>query len=82
NNKAGPNIELLGRVTEDIIANDMGGTFNKASYVLATGDLIKGNVAPITAAMIGGLIQPLEFATEMLIFGRKLTKDQRGSIIP
>ena len=43
--------------------------------------MIEGNAAPITAAMIGG-IPPLAIATAMLIFRRKFTKEQRGSIIP
>ena len=44
--------------------------------------MIEGNAAPITAAMIGGMIPPLAIATAMLIFRRKFTKEQRGSIIP
>ncbi|HAR4626804.1 TPA: 1-phosphofructokinase [Staphylococcus aureus] len=39
-------------------------------------------IAQITAAMIGGMIPPLAIATAMLIFRRKFTKEQRGSIIP
>ena len=65
------------------MAIDMGGPFNKAAYVFAaTAALTEGNAAPITAAMIGGMIPPLAIATAMLIFRRKFTKEQRGSIVP
>ncbi len=63
------------------MAIDMGGPY-KAAYVFATGALIEGNAAPITAAMIGGMIPLLAIATAMLNFRRKFTKEQRGSIIP
>lgn len=82
NNLSGSNIVLLGLVIGAMMAIDMGGPFNKAAYVFATGALIEGNAAPITAAMIGGMIPPLAIATAMLIFRRKFTKEQRGSIIP
>jgi fructose-specific phosphotransferase system IIC component len=41
----------------------------------------EGNAAPITAAMVGGMIPPLAIATAMLIFRKKFTKEQRGSIV-
>ena len=65
-----------------MMAIDMGGPFNKAAYVFATAALTEGNAAPITAAMVGGMIPPLAIATAMVIFKRKFTKEQRGSIIP
>ena len=81
NNLSGSNIVLLGLVIGAMMmAIDMGGPFNKAAYVFATGALIGCNAAPITAAMIGGMIPPL-IATAMLSFRRKFTKEQRGSII-
>lgn len=36
--------------------------------------LTEGNAAPITAAMVGGMIPPLAIATAMFIFKRKFTK--------
>ncbi|MBU5841521.1 PTS fructose transporter subunit IIC, partial [Vibrio cholerae O1] len=75
NNLSGSNIVLLGLVIGAMMAIDMGGPFNKAAYVFATGALIEGNAAPITAAMIGGMIPPLAIATAMLIFRRKFTKE-------
>ena len=73
---------LLGLVIGAMMAIDMGGPFNKAAYVFATAALTEGNAAPITAAMIGGMIPPLAIATAMLLFRKKFTKEQRGSIVP
>lgn len=82
NSLSGSNIMLLGLVIGAMMAIDMGGPFNKAAYVFATAALTEGNAAPITAAMIGGMIPPLAIATAMFIFKRKFTKEQRGSIVP
>lgn len=82
NSLSGSNIMLLGLVIGAMMAIDMGGPFNKAAYVFATAALTEGNAAPITAAMIGGMIPPLAIATAMLIFRKKFTKEQKGSIVP
>ncbi|PNZ27983.1 fructose specific permease [Staphylococcus petrasii] len=82
NSLSGSNIMLLGLVIGAMMAIDMGGPFNKAAYVFATAALTEGNAAPITAAMVGGMIPPLAIATAMVIFKRKFTKEQRGSIVP
>ena len=82
NSLSGSNIMLLGLVIGVMMAIDMGGPFNKAAYVFATAALTEGNAAPITAAMVGGMIPPLAIATAMFIFKRKFTKEQRGSIVP
>ncbi|PTK67197.1 PTS fructose transporter subunit IIABC [Staphylococcus borealis] len=82
NNLSGSNIVLLGLVIGAMMAIDMGGPFNKAAYVFATAALTEGNAAPITAAMVGGMIPPLAIATAMVFFKRKFTKEQRGSIVP
>ncbi len=82
NSLSGSNIVLLGLVIGAMMAIDMGGPFNKAAYVFATAALTEGNAAPITAAMVGGMIPPLAIATAMIFFKRKFTKEQRGSIVP
>ncbi|MDT3994995.1 fructose-specific PTS transporter subunit EIIC [Mammaliicoccus fleurettii] len=82
NNLSGSNIVLLGLVLGAMMAIDMGGPFNKAAYVFATAALTEGNAAAITAAMVGGMIPPIAIATAMLIFRKKFTKAQKGSIIP
>ncbi|MDN6231998.1 MAG: fructose-specific PTS transporter subunit EIIC [Staphylococcus simulans] len=82
NSLSGANIMLLGLVIGAMMAIDMGGPFNKAAYVFATAALTEGNAAPITAAMVGGMIPPIALALSMLFFKRKFTKTQRGSIVP
>lgn len=82
NSLSGTNIMLLGLVIGAMMAIDMGGPFNKAAYVFATAALTEGNSAPITAAMVGGMVPPIALALAMLIFKRKFTKTQRGSIVP
>ncbi|UXR32481.1 PTS fructose transporter subunit IIABC [Staphylococcus simulans] len=82
NSLSGANIMLLGLVIGAMMAIDMGGLFNKAAYVFATAALTEGNAAPITAAMVGGMIPPIALALSMLFFKRKFTKTQRGSIVP
>ncbi len=79
---SGSNIVLLGVVIGAMMAIDMGGPFNKAAYVFSTAALTAGNTAPISAAMIGGMVPPIAIALAMLIFRSKFTKEQRGSIIP
>ena len=82
NSLSGANVMILGLVVGAMMAIDMGGPFNKAAYVFATAALIEGNTAPITAAMVGGMVPPIALATAMLIFRKKFTKAQRGSIVP
>jgi len=79
---SGTNIMLLGLVVGAMMAIDMGGPFNKAAYVFSVAALTEGNAAPITAAMIGGMVPPIAIATAMLIFRKKFTKEQKGSIVP
>ncbi|MBO1206567.1 MULTISPECIES: PTS fructose transporter subunit IIABC [Staphylococcus] len=79
---SGTNIMLLGLVIGAMMAIDMGGPFNKAAYVFATAALTEGNAAPITAAMIGGMVPPIAIATAMVIFRKKFTREQRGSVVP
>ncbi len=74
---SGTNIMLLGLVVGAMMAIDMGGPFNKAAYVFSVAALTSGNAAPITAAMIGGMVPPIAIATAMLIFRKKFTKNKR-----
>ncbi|EKC6435664.1 PTS sugar transporter subunit IIA [Staphylococcus pseudintermedius] len=82
NNLSGSNVVILGIVLGAMMAIDMGGPFNKAAYVFSTAALTSGNTAPITAAMVGGMVPPIALAIAMMIFRSKFTKEQRGSIIP
>lgn len=78
---SGANIVLLGLVLGGMMALDMGGPINKASYAFGIAAIAGENYAPITAAMIGGMVPPLAIAVSMMIFKRKYTKSQRGSIL-
>lgn len=82
NNLSGSNVVILGIILGAMMAIDMGGPFNKAAYVFSNAALTAGNVAPITAAMVGGMVPPIALAIAMMIFRSKFTKEQRGSIIP
>ncbi|REI27779.1 PTS fructose transporter subunit IIC [Staphylococcus felis] len=82
NNLSGANIVVLGIVLGAMMAIDMGGPFNKAAYVFGTAALSAGNYAPITAAMVGGMVPPIAIAISMMIFRSKYTKAQRASIVP
>ena len=77
NSLSGSNIMLLGLVI-GMMAIDMGGPFNKAAYVFTAAT--EGNAAPITAAMIGGMIPPLAIATAMLIFRRNSLKSKEAQL--
>lgn len=81
NSMDGTNIVLLGLVLGGMMAIDMGGPFNKASYAFGFAAIEAGNYAPITAAMIGGMVPPLAIALSMILFKKKYTKTQRGSIV-
>lgn len=81
NSLSGTNIIILGLVVGGMMAIDMGGPFNKAAYTFGIAALESGHYAPITAAMIGGMVPPLAIALSMIIFKKKFTKVQRGSII-
>lgn len=74
---SGTNIMLLGLVIGAMMAIDMGGPFNKAAYVFAVAALTEGNAAPITAAMIGGMVPPIAIATAMLLFRKNSQKNKR-----
>ncbi|TDM01644.1 PTS fructose transporter subunit IIC [Macrococcus hajekii] len=81
NDMSGTNIVLLGLVLGGMMAIDMGGPFNKAAYAFGIAAIDAGNYAPITAAMIGGMVPPLAIALAMIIFRRKFTRVQRGSTV-
>ncbi|RAI80510.1 PTS fructose transporter subunit IIC [Macrococcoides goetzii] len=81
NSMNGTNIVILGLVLGGMMAIDMGGPFNKASYAFGFAAIEAGNYAPITAAMIGGMVPPLAIALSMIIFKNKFTKTQKGSLL-
>ncbi len=63
-----------------MMAIDMGGPFNKAAYVFATGMLASQTVAGymiMAAVMVGGMVPPLAIALSTLIFRNKWTKEEK-----
>ena len=74
------NKTLLGIVLGGMMAVDMGGPVNKASYVFSTGVLTStGNGAFMAATMAGGMVPPLGIALATTIFKNKFTEKERQS---
>lgn len=87
---------VLGAVLGAMMAIDMGGPINKAAYVFGTGMLtqaatelangaaqgdVKNYYIMMAAVMVGGMVPPVGIAIAELIFPKKFTKDERGSIV-
>lgn len=70
---------ILGIVLGGMMAIDMGGPFNKASYVFGTAAIASGNYDVMTAVMIGGMVPPCAIALATLLFKNKFTKEERES---
>lgn len=68
---------LLGLVLGGMMAVDMGGPFNKASYVFGVGAIAAGNYDIMAAVMIGGMTPPCALALATLLFKKKFTKEER-----
>lgn len=63
-----------------MMAIDMGGPFNKAAYVFATGALSSGTDAAymiMGAVMIGGMVPPLAIALSNTFFKNRWTDEER-----
>ena len=70
---------ILGVVAGGMISLDMGGPFNKAAYVTATGLLASGNYILMAAVMAGGMVPPLAIALSTTFFKNKWTEDERNA---
>lgn len=68
---------ILGMILGGMMAIDMGGPFNKASYVFGTAAIAAGNYDIMAAVMIGGMIPPYAIAIATLLFKKKFTKEER-----
>ncbi|MBC2579435.1 PTS fructose transporter subunit IIC [Clostridium sp. DJ247] len=73
----GANAALLGIVLGCFMAFDMGGPFNKAAYVFATGTLATGGSAIMAAVMAAGMVPPLGIALATVIAKKKFTEQER-----
>ena len=70
---------LLGCVVAGMMAIDMGGPFNKASYVFGVGMLSAGNYSIMAAVMIGGMIPPIAIALATTFFKNRWTENELKS---
>jgi PTS system fructose-specific IIC component len=70
---------LLGLILGGMMAIDMGGPFNKASYVFGVAAIAAGNYDIMAAVMIGGMTPPCAIALATLLFKDKFTKEERAS---
>ncbi|MCQ2539365.1 MAG: fructose-specific PTS transporter subunit EIIC [Acetatifactor sp.] len=70
---------LLGMVLGGMMAIDMGGPFNKASYVFGVAAIASGNYDIMAAVMIGGMTPPCAIALATILFKDKFTKEERES---
>lgn len=70
---------ILGIVAGGMMSIDMGGPFNKAAYVTATGLLASGNYILMAAVMAGGMVPPLAIALSTTFFKNKWTEEERNA---
>lgn len=79
----GTGFAVLGLILGGMMAIDMGGPFNKAAYVFATGTLadtvVSGGSVAMAACMAGGMVPPLAVFVATLLFRHKFTKEERDS---
>ncbi len=71
---------VLGALVAGMMAIDMGGPFNKASYVFGTATiaLAADGFSPVMAAvMIGGMVPPIAIALTCTFFQNRFTPDER-----
>lgn len=76
---SGANAVLLGMILGGMMAIDMGGPFNKASYVFGTASIAAGNYNIMAAVMIGGMVPPCAIALATMLFKNKFTESERKS---
>lgn len=76
---SGVNVILLGAILGGMMAIDMGGPFNKASYVFGVASIASGNYNIMAAVMIGGMVPPCAIALATLLFKKKFTESERKS---
>lgn len=74
---SGTSAVLLGLILGGMMAVDMGGPVNKASYVFGAGMLASGHYNIMAAVMIGGMVPPIAIAAATLIFKNKFTAEER-----
>lgn len=68
---------ILGIVLGGMMAVDMGGPVNKASYTFGVASLATGQFDIMAAVMVGGMVPPLAIALCTTIFKNRFTKKER-----
>jgi len=68
---------ILGMIVAGMMAIDMGGPFNKASYAFGLAAISNGNYDVMAAVMIGGMVPPIAIALATTIFKSKFTDTER-----
>lgn len=68
---------ILGIIVAGMMAIDMGGPFNKASYAFGIASITAGNYNIMAAVMIGGMVPPCAIALATLLFKNKFTAEER-----
>ncbi len=76
------NLVLLTTVLAGMMSIDMGGPFNKAAYVFASGAFAndptsKTSAILMAAVMVGGMVAPFATAIATAFFKNKFTEDER-----
>lgn len=71
------NAVLLGGVMGMMMATDMGGPINKASYAVGTALIASSIYGPMAAVMAGGMTPPIGLALATFISKRKFDKEER-----
>jgi fructose PTS system EIIBC or EIIC component len=71
------NAILLGLIMGGMMAVDMGGPVNKASYAVAVGLLADKVYGPMAAVMAAGMTPPLALALATYLFKNRFTADER-----
>lgn len=72
---------VLGMIVGGMMSVDMGGPFNKASYVFSTGMLAAGEYDIMAACMIGGMVPPCAIALSSLLFKDKWEQSARDNAL-
>ncbi|MBR0411278.1 MAG: PTS sugar transporter subunit IIA [Eubacterium sp.] len=81
----GANAVVLGAVVGGMMSIDMGGPFNKASYVFGTAALATATEASpqgfmiMAAVMVGGMVPPIAIAISSWAFKTKFTDNDRAN---
>jgi PTS system fructose-specific IIC component len=70
---------LLGLLLGGMMAVDMGGPVNKASYAFSTALISSQVYTPMAATMIGGMTPPLGIALATWLFRNRFTREERGT---